>query len=427
MKGTARHGAPDWLARLAATPVRPVFWFESPAEGVSIAAVGAAAEIRCSGRDRFAHGAEAVSAALREVESEGGAPLAVGGFGFADDDSADRVWRELPALRFFVPRLFWCRDRDGERLVRAWSPGTRDETLRLQAGVLEPAPAVVAGLPALDPVADPAARERWRERVERARAQVHAGALAKIVLSRPRTLRADGPIDVPALVAALREARPSCTGFWLGVGATSFVGSTPELLVRRRGLDVLSGALAGSAPRGATPAADAALGEGLRRCPKNAVEHRLVVEAVREVLASRLERIEAPEAPALLRVPEAQHLHTPIGGRLREAEAVLSLAGVLHPTPAVCGVPRERARRWIEREESDRGWYTGAVGWTDADGNGSIVVALRSALVERDAIRLRAGAGIVSASDPDAEFDETEAKLGALFRDPGRERRGRAA
>ena len=101
-------------------------------------------------------------------------------------------------------------------------------------------------------------------------------------------------------------------------------------------------------------------------------------------------------------------------GRLRALASVLRVGGVLHPTPAVCGAPCDAARALIERDEPDRGWYTGAIGWMDHAGDGELAVALRSALVAGDEVTVWAGAGIVEGSDADAELAETEAKMGAL-------------
>jgi isochorismate synthase EntC len=117
----------------------------------------------------------------------------------------------------------------------------------------------------------------------------------------------------------------------------------------------------------------------------------------------------------LLRLPEAQHLTTPITGRLAERLTVLDLAGLLHPTPAVCGVPRDAARRLIEQQEPGRGWFSGGVGWMAENGAGEVAVALRSVLIDGAAATVWAGAGIVSGSSAEAEFSETEAKMSALF------------
>ena len=165
----------------------------------------------------------------------------------------------------------------------------------------------------------------------------------------------------------------------------------------------------------------------LLACPKNAREHQLVRDAITAALAGGLRELVVPPRPELVSLPEAHHLHTPIGGRLRQPRTVLELAGALHPTPAVCGVPREAARALIERDEAERGWYAGAIGWMDARGDGELVVALRSALVEDRRVVLWAGAGIVEGSDADLELAEVEAKMTALFHHPRGEAGERAA
>ncbi len=115
--------------------------------------------------------------------------------------------------------------------------------------------------------------------------------------------------------------------------------------------------------------------------------------------------------PHLLTVPEAHHLRTVITATLRAPHHVLELADRLHPTPAVCGLPRDAAWPLLEREEPNRGWYAGGIGWFDVHGAGAFAVALRSALVRGRDLTLWAGAGIVAGSEPAAEYTETEAKM----------------
>jgi isochorismate synthase EntC len=112
-----------------------------------------------------------------------------------------------------------------------------------------------------------------------------------------------------------------------------------------------------------------------------------------------------------------QHLETAIHAELRERTDVLELLELLHPTPAVCGQPRDAAYGFLEQEEGfARGWYGGPVGWMDTHGNGVFAPALRCGLVERDAWHLFAGAGIVRGSDPDREWDEIHLKLDTVVR-----------
>jgi isochorismate synthase len=111
------------------------------------------------------------------------------------------------------------------------------------------------------------------------------------------------------------------------------------------------------------------------------------------------------------------HLATPFRGELHEGStSVLDLVAALHPTPAVCGTPRESAREALaDLEPIDRGAYAGPVGWVDADGDGEWAIALRCAEITGKTARLFAGAGIVADSVPEAEVDETERKFRALL------------
>jgi isochorismate synthase EntC len=171
--------------------------------------------------------------------------------------------------------------------------------------------------------------------------------------------------------------------------------------------------MAGTVRRGATPEEDAALTAGLRRSVKEAEEHRLLVEAVVAALAPVCAAPPAAGEPDVVRFPTVSHLATRVSGVLRRpAPSALALAGLLHPTPAVGGLPRAEALATIAALEGfDRGLYAGPVGWVDAAGDGEWAVALRGAQLDGPRARLVAGAGIVAGSDPEAEWAETEVKL----------------
>jgi len=117
-----------------------------------------------------------------------------------------------------------------------------------------------------------------------------------------------------------------------------------------------------------------------------------------------------------LRLKNVQHLITPISGRLSQPCGILDLVARLHPSPAVGGYPRAAALATLrEIEGIERGWYAGPVGWMDSRGNGDFAVAVRSALVQRGSVRLYAGAGIVAASNADAELAEISLKMQPLL------------
>lgn len=274
----------------------------------------------------------------------------------------------------------------------------------------------------------------YREAVARAlETMAESGeALRKVVLSRSLRLAADQRIDASALLRALaadERVAAFCVPLASSEGPRVLIGATPELLVARQGEVVTSHPLAGSARRAREPRADRAAADALLGSDKDQREHREVVTAILDQLAPHCLELGAPKGTEITATASMWHLGTRIVGRLRRPEtSVADLAGLLHPTPAVCGTPRERAARVIEDLEGyDRGFYAGAVGWVDAAGDGAWHVAIRCAEVAGRQARLYAGAGIVPGSDPVAEGEETSAKFAALLHALGIDETGRRA
>jgi isochorismate synthase EntC len=174
--------------------------------------------------------------------------------------------------------------------------------------------------------------------------------------------------------------------------------------------------MAGSVARGATDADDERLARQLEDSAKDAVEHRVVSEFVVNAMRPFARSVSARE-PEVVRFTNIQHLATSVTAELTHPPAdVLELAAALHPTPAVGGWPREAADALIdELEGMERGWYAGAVGWIDANGDGEFAVALRCGLLWEDGARLYAGVGVMPDSDPARELEETELKFKALL------------
>jgi menaquinone-specific isochorismate synthase len=154
----------------------------------------------------------------------------------------------------------------------------------------------------------------------------------------------------------------------------------------------------------------------LLNCRKAQHEHALVVESIQSALAPLCRELALPDSPEVVKLRNLQHLWTGIKGTLRSGVSLLDAARRLHPTPAVAGTPTDRACQWLQDHETlARGWYSGIVGWLQADGEGELSVLLRCAVLQGRSAELFAGAGIVSDSDPQAELQETEMKLRAML------------
>jgi isochorismate synthase len=252
-----------------------------------------------------------------------------------------------------------------------------------------------------------------------------ASGLHKVVLARALRLVAAGPLDGRTIVRRLVGTDPAAYAYFADLSAaggayagTALVGASPELLVARRGEEVICRPFAGSAPRSSDPDTDAASGAALGESAKNRHEHELVVDAMRKALDPLCVDLQIPPTPQLSRTAAVWHLSTPITGRLRETSVTaLDLAVALHPTPAVGGVPAAAAAQLIGELEGDRGFYAGTVGWCDERGDGRWVVSIRGAQLSADRLvaDAHAGGGIVAESDPDDEVDETTTKFRTIL------------
>jgi salicylate biosynthesis isochorismate synthase/menaquinone-specific isochorismate synthase len=247
--------------------------------------------------------------------------------------------------------------------------------------------------------------------------RIRAGEFEKIVLAREVAVRAPRDHDAAAVFGVLRDAFRSCYVVCSGTAdGAAFIAASPELLVRREGARASTVALAGSTRRSADPAVDDHLGEQLMRSDKDREEQRIVARRIVRTLRPHAVWIAAPDEPTVIKVANIQHLATPIRAQLTTPLSAVELAGLLHPTPAVGGEPHAAAVPRIPALEGiDRGWYAGAIGWTDANEDGEFCVGLRCALLRGREARLYAGVGVVRDSDPAGELAETEMKLGALL------------
>lgn len=198
----------------------------------------------------------------------------------------------------------------------------------------------------------------------------------------------------------------------------TLIGASPELLVSRSGMQVVSNPLAGSRPRSDDPVEDKRRAEELLSSPKDLHEHAVVVEAVATVLRPYCHTLHVPEKPSVIHSEAMWHLSTEVKGELKDPNtSSLELAIALHPTPAVCGTPMEEAREAIQKiEPFDREFFTGMLGWSDLNGDGEWIVTIRCAEVQENTLRLYAGAGVVAESNPEDELAETSAKFQTMLK-----------
>lgn len=257
----------------------------------------------------------------------------------------------------------------------------------------------------------------FEEMVARAAALTATPEVDKVVLSRLIDITTDANIDSGALLERLVAQNPASHNFHVPIeDGGVLLGASPELLLRKEGDRFSSLPLAGSARRQPDDVLDREAGIRLLASEKDRHEHDLVTQAMKAVLRDRSSELQLPSSPQLVTTPTLWHLGTPFEGKANAEENALTLACLLHPTPALSGFPHQVARNIIAGlEPFDRDLFGGIVGWCDAEGNGEWVVTIRCAKLLRNQVRFFAGAGIVPASSPVAEWRETGAKLATML------------
>lgn len=420
--------AADPIALFAAAQeagVEAALWLR-PSEGLALVGIGRAWAVEGEGPARFRDAEAAWRGLVRDAHLDGAAPWLLGGLGFSGrrPDVAD-PWGPFGPSSLVLPEL-GLAIRDGTAHVTAAALGAADprglerrwDALVARARELTPPAAGMVARPVFAPLRvehEQPSSEAWHRLVGMFAGAVGRGRLDKVVLARRVDLRSPVELDVPNALRRLAASAPESTIYAFRRGGRTFLGATPERLVRTEGRTFRTAAVAGSIRRGADAEEDAVLGAALLASEKDREEHAIVVTAIRDALTPIAERLVVAPSPGVMTLRHVQHLVTEIEGALPAASGLLALGERLHPTPAVGGAPREAALVMIDEHEGfDRGWYAGPIGWLGVDGDGELCVALRCGIVDRTKAVLFAGCGIVADSDPAQEWEESRIKLRAV-------------
>ncbi|MYA93412.1 MAG: isochorismate synthase [Chloroflexi bacterium] len=414
---------------LAAHEGRARFAWASADGSLELAGAGSAVELFAWGDARFdaiRRDARVLFAeALQSDKSSLAGPRLFGGFAFRGDFAPDNTWSIYAPAWLVLPHYQLARAQaQGEVWLTINAQVPRDESPASMLPALEAALRTkIKQLRAFSTrrnqrqshllaINYPMSLAAWTRMIDRARGNIHAGELTKVVLSRAAELRFDGAINLLPILDHLAGRYADCYRFLFEPRPRyAFYGATPELLAAVTGRELQTMALAGSIKRGANPAEDERLGQRLLQSAKERSEQQIVVDKIRESLAPLAQSLEVLPL-RLCKLRHIQHLHNPIRAWLKEASGLLPLAKTLHPTPALGGDPRSHALQLIRQlEPIPRGWYGAPVGWLDAQLDGQFAVAIRSAVVQESRVWVYAGAGIVADSQAQAEWEETTLKL----------------
>ncbi len=264
------------------------------------------------------------------------------------------------------------------------------------------------------------APDEFRGAVERAKEHIRAGDIFQVVLSQRFALPARG-VDLFDVYRMLRAINPSPYMYFLRMPEIGIAGASPETLVRVEGASAEVRPIAGTRRRGASADDDARIADELLADPKERAEHVMLVDLGRNDLGriSKPGTVKIAERMVIERYSHVMHVVSNVRGELDEGRDALDVLRATFPAGTLSGAPKVRAMQIIEElEPTRRGVYGGAVGYVSFDGNLDAAIAIRTVVEQDGEIRVQAGAGIVEASDPQAEYEESvnkaRAALGAI-------------
>lgn len=259
-------------------------------------------------------------------------------------------------------------------------------------------------------------REDFIRAVQKSKEYIVAGDIFQVVLSQrmsvPFTSR---PLDV---YRVLREINPSPYMFFIDLGDTQVVGSSPEVLVRVQQRRITLRPIAGTRHRGSTPEEDRLLEEELLNDPKERAEHLMLIDLGRNDVGqvSRIGTVKLTETMVIERYSHVMHIVSQVEGELAEGKTAVDAIRAAFPAGTLSGAPKIRAMEIInELEPVRRNVYAGAVGYISWQDDTDLAIAIRTAVIRDGYLHVQAGAGIVADSDPATEWQETLNKGKALI------------
>jgi menaquinone-specific isochorismate synthase len=406
------------------------FYFEHRGKGEAIAAIDAVKKIQINGKERFTQAELFIKSHLKNIINFGITNAAFSGAHFfcyfSFFDQHNQADYPFPSATVFLPR--WQVSIKNQRCILVMNTvihanvniqiliqNLRNKiddinALRRDALNIDYFPAIFTKKSAVN-------AEKFKQSVVSVLDKINSHHLRKIVLADVLDVNSNQDFNLFSSLNNLRKIHPNCYIFSTSNGkGQNFIGASPERLISINNQQLITDALAGSAPRGKTPAEDAANANRLLNSDKERHEHLLVMDFITQRL-TQLGLLPQVLAPRLRQLSNIQHLWTPIHALVPANVHPLKIVSQLHPTPAVAGAARDVACEEIRRYESfERGLYAAPLGWVDSQGNCEFIVGIRSALIDGDRARLYAGAGIVAGSDPEKEFAEIQLKLQALLK-----------
>ncbi len=408
------------------------FYWENPSKQEAVLAFGATKYQSFDCQARFSQAQKFIKSCWKQLIKKGetssiiGQPSIFCSFTFFSDSNIESAF--FPGATVFLPRFQIVRKHKACLLIvntpldetegsQKTIERLKQEIARIDWAQLVRVERSLKVNTAADVSTDLKDARQFKSAVGEALNSIAVNEFSKIVIAYATDIKSTTPFQVIESLSNLRDRHPDCYIFSTSNGrGQQFIGASPERLVSIQNQQLVTDALAGSAPRGKTNAEDTYLANLLLKSRKEKREH----QAVSDFIFHRLQQLDLKphQLPLqLLRLSNIQHLWTPIYAHLPKNIEPLTIVEQLHPTPAVAGLPTKLTCEKIRYyEKFDRSLYASPLGWVDSSGNCEFVVGIRSALIDGDRAQVYAGAGIVSGSNPDKEFAEIQLKLQSLLK-----------
>ncbi len=343
-----------------------------------------------------------------------------GGISFQQTGVINSPWQDFGSYLFIIPKFEIYHNESGtffasNLLVNCVNNSIEqlEQTLQELAAINFSFSHFQLDIPQVSRRVNLPSQLEWYRNVEKGLAYISRGNLEKIVLARQSDFQIINSCQPEQLLSLIRKEQKYSFDFCFQPSKdVAFVGSTPERLYLRQNNQIQTEAIAGTRARGYSAQEDRQLGQELLHSCKEMREHKLVVKSLQASLSKLCLSAKVGAQPELLQLNQVQHLHTTCSGILHQGVGDVEIINQLHPTPAVGGYPQQQALELIAQlEPFNRGWYASPVGWVGFD-SAEFVVAIRSGLIGKNQLTLFAGAGIVAGSQPEAEWQELENKIG---------------
>jgi menaquinone-specific isochorismate synthase len=337
-----------------------------------------------------------------------------GGFSFSGE--CEENWKSYGTARFIIPRFELVQKKEAMTFVvnlqkTDLNQTTRSELVEQIRNLRFDPTTTYADAPKPLNRNDFPDKQNWLNLLNQHLNWNDQTHLQKVVLARQSLFEFNRTIRPEALLKHLANITPNCYHFNFQLSSHhGFIGATPEQLCRVHENKIQTEAIAGTTGRG-KGSVDERLGQALLKSEKNRMEHQCVVDEINSRLQPFCSSLAVTKPCHLFKLKFNQHLRTCFEGELHHQTSTTDIISSLHPTPAVGGLPRDKALTQIRQiEPFSRGWYAAPVGWIEKN-SCEFAVAIRSALVHNTSLSVYAGAGIVPDSDYDDEWNEIETKI----------------